>query len=105
MKINAFRRKLLIIGAIVLLVVALPVTVYLVQQQQTLQQGAAGEKNLSLRPANQKAKVGDSIKLNVVLHPQGVAVRYVNLVINYDSGKLEAKQGSFNKNNSFPFEV
>lgn len=105
MKLNAFRKKLLIIGAIVLLVVALPLTVYLVQQQQTLQQGAAGEKNLSLRPATQDAKVGDTVKLTAVLHPQGIAVRYVNLVINYDSGKLEAKQGSFNKNDKFPFEV
>ncbi|MEK7551628.1 MAG: cohesin domain-containing protein [Patescibacteria group bacterium] len=105
MKLNAFRKKLLIIGAILLLVFALPVTVYLVQQQQTLQQGAAGEKNLSLKPATQKTKVGDTVKLTVVLHPQGVAVKYVNLVINYDSGKLEAKQGSFNKNDKFPFEV
>lgn len=105
MKLNKFKKKLLIIGAIVLLVVALPVTVYLVQQQQTLQQGAAGEKNLSLKPPSQKVKVGDSVKLNIVLHPQGVAVKYVNLVINYDSGKLEAKEGSFNKNNDFPFEL
>jgi len=36
MKLNSFKKKLLIIGAIVLLAVALPVTVYLVQQQQTL---------------------------------------------------------------------
>lgn len=105
MKLNSFKKKLLIIGAIVLLVVALPVTVYLVQQQQTLRQGAAGEKNLSLKPPSQKVKVGDSVKLNIVLHPQGVAVKYVNLVINYDSGKLEAKEGSFNKNNDFPFEL
>lgn len=103
MKLDMFKQRLLIVAFIVLGVVALPVTVYLVQQQQSIRQSASGTKSLTLTPGSQNVKVGDTVKYDIILHPNGVAVRYVNLVINYDSTKLSAKASGFTKNPSFDF--
>lgn len=103
MKLDQFKQRLLLVAFIVLGVIALPVTVYLVQQQQSIRQNASSAKSLTLTPSSQNAKVGDTVKYDIILHPNGVAVKYVNLVINYDSTKLTAKTGSFVKNPAFDF--
>jgi hypothetical protein len=84
------------------LAIALPVTVYLVQQQQSLRQDASSAKTLSLTPKDNTKKVGEVFKLNIVLHPNGAYVKYVNLVINYNENFLSAKD-SFVKNPNFKF--
>ena len=52
MKIEQFKKRLLVFGIIALFLIALPVTIYLVRQQQNLQQRAEDVKSVSLNPTN-----------------------------------------------------
>lgn len=87
-------KKLLLVGFIIVLLVAIPVTVYLVQQQQKTKSGAEAATTLSLVQTPQNVKAGDTITFDVMVDPSSVnQVGYVQLVLSYDPTKL-ATQGA-----------
>lgn len=84
-------KKILLLGFVVVLLVVIPLTVYLVQQQQKLKVGAQPASTLSFRPTTATiAKPTDSTALDIVLDPGTNQVSFVKLSISYDATKLVA---------------
>lgn len=89
-------KKLLLVGFIVVLLIAIPVTVYLVQQQQKTKSSAEAATTLSLAPVTQTAKVGDTATFEIWIDPASInQVQSVKVVLTYDSTKLATTEGSF----------
>jgi len=93
-------RKFFLVSFVVLLLVGIPVSVYFLQQQQTIQQQAEKSTNFSFTPASSssnpiKKEIGDSIPLDVMVDPGTNIVSSVTIEIQYDADKLEAPDGSF----------
>lgn len=94
-------RKFLLIGIIVTLLLAIPLTVYiLTTQKTTTQSGATPSTVLSFNIPTDPAVVGTPIQIPVVIDPTGGSstgnqVSFVKLVINYDGSKLQAATNYF----------
>lgn len=92
-------KKLLIIGFFVVLLIAIPVTVYLLQQQQELRSRAQAASVLSFDPPSTpsnplQVQVDDTVDLDVMLDPGTNLVSFVRLEIQYDSTKLATASGA-----------
>ncbi len=85
-------KRLLLLGFVVVLLVVIPLTVYLVQQQQKLRVRAVQSTILSLVPQTQSKAVGDNVSLQVSMNPGqnqvSNQVSFAKLTITYDSTKL-----------------
>ena len=82
------------------LLIAIPVTVFLVQQQQKTKSGAVAATTLSVLPASQAPiQVGNDVTLNVQVNPATATtsnlVSYVKFTIMYDSTKLATDGAGF----------
>lgn len=90
-------KKLLFLGFIVVLLIAIPVTVFLVSQQQKIKSSAQAATILSFSaPVPASPKVNDSVSLDVSADPSNInQVGFVKLVINYDPTKFETTTSSF----------
>jgi hypothetical protein len=87
-------KKILAIGFIFVLLVAIPLTVYLVQQQQKTKSSANQTTNLSLAADKQNPiNPGDMVTLAVTLTPGTNQVSFVKLIIKYDPKKLTMDKG------------
>lgn len=82
-------KKLLLLGFIVVLLVIIPLTVYLVQQQQKLGVGAAPSTVLSFVPSSKTVTVNEEFTLDVNMAPGGNEVSFIKLTINFDPAKLQ----------------
>lgn len=82
-------KKLLLLGFVVVLLVIIPLTVFLVQQQQKVGVGAAPSTVLSFIPSTKSVAAGEAFTLDVNMAPGGNEVSFIKLTINYDSTKLE----------------
>ncbi|HLD02036.1 MAG TPA: PKD domain-containing protein [Patescibacteria group bacterium] len=88
-------KKLLLAGFIVVLLIGVPLTVYLLQQQQETRTQAQKSTNLTFAPPTTsssplKVKVGEQFTFDVMVNPGSNLVSYVRLDIRYDATKLEA---------------
>ncbi len=84
-------KRLLLLGFVVVLLVIIPLTVYLVQQQQKLKVGATPQTTLSFNPASTSVTSGQNFSLDVSLDPgtnPGNQVSFVKLTIQYDPTKV-----------------
>lgn len=89
-------KKLLLLGFIIVLLVAIPVTVYLVGLQQKTKTSAEAATTLSLLPTPLSKNVGDSVSFDVYVDPSNInQISYVTLVMSYDSTKLATMEGTF----------
>ena len=97
-------KKLLLVGFVIVLLVAIPLTVYLVQKQQQTKSSAAPSTNLTFSPAAPASiKVGDTVKLDVSMDPGTNQISFVKLIISYDATKLQAQSGDLVPNtDAFP---
>ena len=102
-------KKLFLVGFIVVLLVGIPLTVYLLQQQQEVRSHAAKSTNMSFSPDSTTAapiqkNVGDPIPLDIVVDPGKNLVSYVKIEIQYDPTVLAtASADAFKVNsNAFP---
>lgn len=101
-------KKLFLIGFIVLLLVGIPASVYLVQQNQETRSRAEKSTNLSFFPNSSVSgpitkNVGDDIPLDVMVDPGTNLVTFVRLEIQYDPDKLATATGAFAVNSAvFP---
>lgn len=94
-------KKLLLLGLIVSLLAAVPLTVYFLQQEQKTQTKAAPATTLSFTPSSTQSaplqkKVGDTFSLDVNIDPGNNKnqVSFVSLVITYDTTKLATASGT-----------
>ncbi len=81
-------KKILAIGFILVLLVAIPLTVYLVQQQQKTKTGAVAATTLNLTPPSNTVIAGNEVTLAVNVNPGVNLVSFVKYTITYDTAKL-----------------
>lgn len=87
-------RKLLLLGFVFVLLFAIPLTVYLVKQQQTTQSSAVAATTLSFFPQNPSVKKDQIADLDVFVDPANTnAVSFIKIVLSYDSTKLATVSG------------
>lgn len=90
-------KKLLLIGFILILLVAIPLTLYFIQQQQEIRSRAQAATTLSFTPATSSVNVGDVVSLDLMVNPNSNLVSFVRLEILYDSTKLATASGDQGK--------
>jgi hypothetical protein len=101
-------KKFFLIGFFVVLLLGIPLSVYFLQQQQTIQQEAAKSTNFSFNPTSSPGspitkKIGDDVVLEAMVDPGTNAVTSVTIEIEYDPDKLEAGPDAFEVNDAiFP---
>src|SRR3990167_3023303 len=98
-------KNLILFGLAAILLIAIPITVYLVQKQQELRSRAAPSTTLSVMPATKTATVGETVSFDIVVDPGTNLVSVLTLVINYDSTKLEASDSAFVKNTQRTLDI
>lgn len=105
---NLSGKKILLLGFIVVLLVAIPLTLYLLQKQQETRSRAEKSTNLSFVPDSsqtapiQKA-VGDTFSLDVSVNPGQNIVSFVKLEIQYDPDKIATDSSNAFQPNSAAF--
>lgn len=90
---NLNGKKLFLIGFIVILLIGIPVSVYLLQQQQETRSRAQKSTTLTFAPDSSQTspiqkKVGDTIPLDITVNPGTNLVSFLKLQIQYDTDKL-----------------
>lgn len=104
MSVNLGKQRLVIIGFLAVLLVAIPATIFLLKG--TTGGGssrAAPSTVLSLTTTQAQVAPGDSVAVNVVANPGTNAISVIQLSISYDSTKLSTASGGFAPNTtSFP---
>ncbi len=86
---NLSGKKLFLVGFIVVLLVGIPLTVYLLQQQQETRSRAEKSTIVTFSPDSTQAapiqkSVGDSVPLDITVDPGKNLVSFVKLEIQYD---------------------
>ncbi|MBI2613844.1 MAG: hypothetical protein HYW62_03650 [Candidatus Levybacteria bacterium] len=100
MSIFSSYKKIFLLGFIIIILIAIPFSVYIAQQRQRTTTKAAASTTLSFDPASTggapvATKVGETLTLNVVLDPSAGTpanqVSFVKLSITFDSSKFTAE--------------
>jgi hypothetical protein len=110
MSIFSSYKKIFLLGFIVVILIAIPFSVYIAQQSQQTKSQAAQATTLSFEPASPSINVDEIIKLDVILNPDtGVEsspipnqVSFVKLSISFDPSKFEAANKCLIENKKSP---
>lgn len=89
------KKKLLLLGFFFAVLLIIPLTVFLVQQNQDSRSRADKTTTLSFEPANSTSNVGEAVNLSVVLTPGNNQVNFVKLVIIFDPQVLTPTETIF----------
>jgi hypothetical protein len=96
-------KKILLIGFIIVLLAAIPLTVYLVQQEQKTKSGAQQKTTLDMVITPQTKAIGENVELDVRVSPGGInRVSFVKFTITYDSSKLTPVKNNCPQINNTP---
>lgn len=82
-------KKILAIGFVFVLLLAIPLTVFLVQQQQKTKIGAVAATTLTLTPASSTVAPGTNVTLVVNVNPGNNQVSFIKFTLTYDPAKLK----------------
>jgi len=93
-------KKILLILGVIILLVATPLTVFYLGQQQDLRSKAAPASRLYFSPETTSKAVGDEFSLSVMIDTGSNQVKIVRVYIQYDATKLQAL--SITNGSSFP---
>jgi hypothetical protein len=101
-------KKIFLGGFIAVLLVGIPLTVYLLQQQQEVRSHAEKSTNISFAPDSSQTtplqkNVGDQIPLDITINPGKNLVSFVKLEIQYDPDKLATDSANPFQANSVVF--
>jgi hypothetical protein len=96
---NVNGKKIFLIGFLVVLLVGIPLTVYLLQQQQEVRTRAEKSTIVTFSPDSTSAapiqkNVGDTVPLDINVDPGKNLVSFVKLEINYDPEVLATASGT-----------
>lgn len=83
-------KKVLLFVSIGLLLLAIPATIFYLGQQRDIRAKAAPATTLTLSPATQTVKAGDTVKMNVNITPGTNEVVTAQIYLTYDPTKLTA---------------
>jgi hypothetical protein len=81
-------KKILLLGFIIVLLVAIPLAIYLISQQQKSASTSVPATNLSFTPSSQSIEVGASTTFDINIDPGTNSVSFVKLLISYDATKF-----------------
>lgn len=99
-------KKIFLLGFIIVILIAIPFSVYIAQKRQSATTKATASTTLSFDPASPTMKVDDVLALNVVLDPGSGTlanqVSFVKLSISFDSSKFTTVTDSLTPNPSSP---
>lgn len=102
MSIFSSYKKIFLLGFIIVILIAIPLSVYIAQQRQQTKSKASASTTLSFDPASQTVNTGDTLTLNIVLDPETGAtanqVSFVKLSISFDPTKFATVSGSLAPN-------
>lgn len=87
-------KKLLLISLIVIVVLAIPLTIYLVQRQQNTQSQATASTTLAFDPTSIQKNIDDEFTFDINIDPGNNLVSFISLEILYDATKLEPVGGA-----------
>lgn len=83
------------LGFLFVILLVIPITVFLVGQQQNLQSKASPNTTLSFVEAEKTAAIGDQVSFDIWISPGQNTVNFVKLVIKFDATKLKTKEENF----------
>lgn len=101
-------KKFFLIGFILILLTAIPLTLFLLQKQQETRSKAAPSTTLSFTPTSSPSapiqkNINDTTDLHVVMNPGTNLVTYIKLIMTYDSTKFATAGAGFAPNvQAFP---
>ncbi|HSX40559.1 MAG TPA: cohesin domain-containing protein [Candidatus Saccharimonadales bacterium] len=81
-------KRVLLLGFLAILLVAIPLTLFLVRKQQEVRSRANPSTTLSLVQTPQTANVGQAVKFDVMVNPGQNTVSFVKFTITYDPTKV-----------------
>ncbi len=84
-------KKIFFILSIVLIIIAIPATIFLTRNQQELRKKAVPATTLALSPATVTKKVGDTFSLDITIDTGTNQVVAADIRVTYDPEKLEAQ--------------
>ncbi len=87
-----FKNKYFILGNLFLILLAIPLTLFFINQQQETRSRAEATSVLSILPAAKTVNVGEEFSLDVQLDPGQNQVTNVKMRITYDPSKLEFQE-------------
>lgn len=90
--------KTLSLIAIVLLVIAVPLTVYITQKQKDVRQRASEATTITLSPATSSPTVGQTVTFDIMVDPASNTIGAITLAITYDATKLTAGENALTLN-------
>lgn len=106
MSIFSSHKKIFLLGFIVVILVAIPFSVYIAQQRQRATSKASASTTLSFDPSSPIVKVDETLILNIVLDPgtgpSANQVSFAKLSINFDPSKFATVSGSLAPNPNSP---
>ncbi len=91
-------KRLILLGFIAVLLIAIPLTVYLAQQQQKIRSSAEALTVLSITSLTKTFAVGDNVPLRISINTGANAVTRLKMTINYDNSKLSTSAGGLQIN-------
>ncbi len=100
-------KSLVVFGFILVLLIGIPSTIYLVQQQQDLRSRAEKTSNLTVTVEKTTVAVGEEFAAVISLDPGKNFVTYTNIELVYDKSKLQiAPTNAYSPNSTaFPIPV
>lgn len=103
-------KKILLLGFIVVILTAIPLSVYVAQKQQETKIQAAPSTSLSFNPPKRDAtKIDETVSFDIMLDPGAGdppnLVSFAKLIINYDSLKLATDAAGLVPTSAFPTEL
>ncbi|MBI2195815.1 MAG: PKD domain-containing protein [Candidatus Levybacteria bacterium] len=81
-------KKIFLLGFLIVLLFAIPLTVYLTQQQQEVTTKAAPTTTLSFVPTSKMMNVGDTTSFDIMMNPGSNQVSFVKLTLIYNGIKF-----------------
>jgi hypothetical protein len=96
------RKRLLLIGFILILLIGIPVTLFVIQQQQEIRSRAEKSTTLYYQPETSQAAplqkaVGDTFSLDIFADPGTNLISAIRLEIDYDPDKLATASATGNE--------
>lgn len=83
------KKKILIIGFIVALIIAIPATILVLKQQTQTQSKATPATTLSFSTLSNPVTVGQNFSMDIIMNPGSNQVSFVTLSLQYDGSKIK----------------
>lgn len=106
MSILSSYKKIFLLGFIIVILTAIPLSVYIAQKRQQTTIRASKSTTLSFEVPSPTTKVGDTLTMNIVLDPgtgtTANQVSFVKLIVNFDAEKFTTVSDSLAYNPNLP---